>query len=570
MNPATYHHSTHCLEFSDLWYSVYCFEQPKLFHSLHFQIYEKCQDQEGNFKWAELTNNSSVIIGTNKKYYSNEDNTLVANYLTSDANPNVFSINYKIKKLLIPDTSKMGYNDSYPELKGGPERYLVVNENQIQENGKTCNTVGVGYEAFVKQPDRCSQPKGTCLHQQPKHLFTHDQEAESKGKNGSYFLKYYGTLAENPIESVEDTQNKSLRMLYTESYTSILDIEIKADENVVLRPNSLAIITEVYVDSSSHKRTSITVKVFNSGLVSSLLFVSLTHCPLELPAIFNNIVSKPALIAPQQQHVFNLKIECPLPISSFFCAMEVLNSKQELIAFRKIRLVSLDRCICIWHCLCACLLADKGLKCKPMSLQHYHAAGFQGGLPVPLHVVHYTFMDDVISLILYVLIFLCFTLLVMGLIKAIIGCFVVAVGLWGLDVIMDLPKKLTTYYESDIKHRKVIYDENNWPVHPDTKERVKNISLPAEFSINIVFFFIYPFALLWVLTKRLCFTSYTRNYSEYDICSCKSDNLLQKRNSGLQVSLTKRSSTKKDEGQNQENDEVEENEDENNAILIDY
>ncbi|XP_018562833.1 hapless 2 [Anoplophora glabripennis] len=550
VNPDTYHDSTHCLEFSDLWYSVYCIQKPRLFHSLQFQIYEKCQDHDGSFKWTDLTNNSAVTIGTDDKFYANEENTLIASYMARDVNPCMFSINYKIKKLLIPDASKIVVNDSYPELKGGPEQYLVVNENQVQTNGKSCNTAGVGYEAFVKQPNRCSKPKGTCLHKQPKHLFTHDQEAETEGKNGSYFLKYHGSLADDPIESTENSPNKTLRMLYTESYTSILDLEIKADNNVVLRPNSLAIITEVYVDSSSPKRTSIIVKVFNSGLVSSLFFVALTHCPLDLPASFSSITSKPALIAPQQQHVFNLKIECPLPATSFFCAVEVLNDKVELIAFRKIRLEKLDRCICTWHCLCACLLSDKGLKCKPMSLQHYHAAGFQGSLPVPLHVVHYTFWDDVLSIILYILIFLFLTLLIMGLAKAIAGCFMVAVGLWGLDQILDLPKRMNQYYESDLKHRKIVYDENGWPIHPDTRERVRNISLPAEFSLNTVFFFIYPLYLLWMAFQRLCVSPQPKNYSEYDLCTCKSDTLVTKRGSSLQVSLRNGEDSRRKEKEN--------------------
>ncbi|KAJ8931182.1 hypothetical protein NQ314_015957 [Rhamnusium bicolor] len=402
---------------------------------------------------------------------------------------------------------------SYPELQGGSQEYLVANENQVQADGKKCNVAGVGYDAFAKQPKRCAVPKDSCLQNQPKQMWEHDHEAESSGKKGCYFLKYFGKLPENPIITDEKTQNKTLTMFYTECYTSVVDIEVKADANVILRPNSLAILTEVYVDSSNLQRTSIIAKVFNSGLVSSILLVSLTDCPLDMPASFNNISN------------------APLPKRKLLCAVEVQNTKDELIAVRKICLQKLDRCICIWHCLCACLLADSGLKCKPMSLEHYHAAGFQGGLPVALHVVHYTFLDDMISLMLYILLFLCLTLIIMGLTKALVGCCVVSVGLWGLDLILDLPKKMNSYYESSIRHRQVIYDENGWPIHPDSKERVRNISLPAEFCINVVFFYIYPFAVLWTIIKKLCFSSYSqpKDYSDLDICKCSSGTVLQKK-----------------------------------------
>lgn len=59
-----------------------------------------------------------------------------------------------------------------------------------------------------------------------------------------------------------------------------------------------------------------------------------------------------------------------------------MNKKKELVATRRIRVQHYDRCICMWHCLCACIGSISGLKCEHMSLEHYHAAGFFGAMPI--------------------------------------------------------------------------------------------------------------------------------------------------------------------------------------------
>ncbi|KAG5864091.1 hypothetical protein JTB14_015685 [Gonioctena quinquepunctata] len=542
VNPETYHDSAHCLEFSDIWYGVYGIEKPKLRHSISLHIFEKYQDAEGGCKWRDFNKMSPIEIGTEVRGFVNDQATIIANYSAKDVNEHSFSLNRKLQRLMIPDTSNIPDARQYPESRGGPPEYLVVKESQVQANGKTCNVAGVGYEAFAKQPNRCAVSKGTCLKNQPRQMWQQDHDLEVQGKKGSYFLKNYGMLPEEPVASNCTGGNKTLTMYFTECHTSFLDVEFRADRNTVLRPSSLAIITEVYVESSNPKKTTITAKIFNSGLVSGVFLVGLSDCPLDLPASFNNIHTKQVLIAPQHQHIYNLEIVCPLSRKLFYCSLQVLNEKQQLIAMRKIRMQRGDRCICIWHCACTCLIVDEGLKCRALSLGNYHAAGFQGSLPIPLHIVQYTFLDDMISMMLYVLLFLCFTLLLMGVTKGMIGCCMVPVGLWGLDLVLDLPKRMNKYLEADISHRTVVYDEKGWPLHPDTKQRVRNIPLAAEFCSNVIFFIICPFVVIWTMMKRLCTSSYATNTESEYICYCKEGTAVQKKSSSLQNSLSKNSS----------------------------
>lgn len=521
VNPQTYHESTHCLRFSDLWYTVYQLQEPFLEHAVLIQIFEKHEDEEGRTRWRDLTRGKMARLGTFTPHFMDQGRSISIYYKAKNLKPEEgqYALNYKTARLLIPEGVQKSDKDKYPETRGGPDEYLVVHPNQISFEGDQCNVAGVGFEAFFKQPNRCSVPRGSCLANQPRNLWKHDHEAEKRNKKGCFFLKHYGSLPKVPIRRNKTGEDQYLAMDYFGKHNSVLDMEVKADFNTVLRPQSSAKITEVYIDSTSPTRTHLTIKVTNAGLTSSNFSTALNDCPLDMPAAINNIKSKFALIPPQHQHIFHLQIKFTLPVDRFHCSIEVHNCKRELVALRRIRIQKSDRCICTWHCLCACLGSIEGLQCRPMSLEHYHAAGFQGSLPITTTSVEYTFLDDMLSLMYYIWVFMLLTLLIMGLTKALIGCCCCPlIGIWGLDVLLDLPKKMKSYYELDIKSREVEYSEDGWPIHPDTKKKVRNISKSTEFCINMMFFFTYPLAIFFLVLRRLCCPYYT--YEQDADCDC--------------------------------------------------
>lgn len=91
-------------------------------------------------------------------------------------------------------------------------------------------------------------------------------------------------------------------------------------------------------------------------------------------------------------------------------------------------------------------------------------------------------------------------------------CFCRPTGLFGLKILLGLPRPLKCYYERDLRDCEVVYDCKGWPVHPVTGRRtVRPISCIVEFFINIVFFFIYPPMMFYVLLKEiLCRVRYPR------------------------------------------------------------
>ena len=65
-----------------------------------------------------------------------------------------------------------------------------------------------------------------------------------------------------------------------------------------------------------------------------------------------------------------------------------------------------------------------------------------------------------------------------GVVKGIAGlCCCPAVGLWGLDKLLEQPRRIPHYYEPELVAKTVIYDCGGYPVHPDTRLRtVRTIS----------------------------------------------------------------------------------------------
>ncbi|VEN64058.1 unnamed protein product [Callosobruchus maculatus] len=126
---------------------------------LAVQIFVKTQDTEGPNKWKDLTNKAPIYMGTDVPHYTNEPNTIAMNYMSRKVAESTYALGGRNLRLMVPDESRNIDASKYPELKAGPPEYLVVKDNQVQSNGKTCNVAGVGYEAFAKQPNRCGSPK---------------------------------------------------------------------------------------------------------------------------------------------------------------------------------------------------------------------------------------------------------------------------------------------------------------------------------------------------------------------------------------------------------------------------
>lgn len=597
---------THCLQFSDEWFAVNRLSNPRIQHSLTMEVYQKYEDQHGTPMWKNLMSNSGPLdVGTSNSNCSN-DNVRISyhQHHHDDESSNItdnnddgallkMALDCNTQRLLIPDIIQDDYEDNNMQMKQQEQNvvdeFLIVPKTLISVDGKECNVAGVGYEAFVNNPKRCSssnhhQPKNdssSCLANQPRHFIEHDRINKNKGK---YFLKYHAKpvplLSSTPRQQQHLNRFSTLKLYHTQPFTVLLDLDVKLAYNVaLLHPHSSAIITKVYIDSTinPHQTIVVTAKVTNFDVQPRIFYVTLNGCSLNVPASFNNIASKPVLIEPQLQHIYKLNIEYAAAAAaatssdtasssnnknknSFVCFLNVVDggdgkgaggnnhaaraSSGELIAMRQIRFQKFDQCVCIWHCECVCfdgisssasLVDDDDVdastiinRCvKVMSLESYHAAGFLGALPRITTTganIQLSEFEQVLVTLFRLSMFLTFALLAIGLLKAVLGlmCCCNAVGVWGLDVILDVSKsQLLLHRDRDQdenvkckrqRRQRKIYDTSTSSSSRRRKRHHQRyITRNVQFSLNIVFFFIYPLAVFNLLFWRLCVESSSTN-----------------------------------------------------------
>ena len=75
-------------------------------------------------------------------------------------------------------------------------------------------------------------------------------------------------------------------------------------------------------------------------------------------------------------------------------------------------------------------------------------------------------------LILIIVLGIVLFLLFLGLLKAVCGLLCSpCVGMFGMKVLVDLPRPLEKYQETELVDMKVLYDVAGWPIHPQTGKR---------------------------------------------------------------------------------------------------
>lgn len=55
------------------------------------------------------------------------------------------------------------------------ERWIVVEKSDISFDGRECDKIGVGFEAFQNQPNRCIRSAGSCLNNQIDDFLERDR-----------------------------------------------------------------------------------------------------------------------------------------------------------------------------------------------------------------------------------------------------------------------------------------------------------------------------------------------------------------------------------------------------------
>uniref|UniRef100_A0A2S2PS82 Protein HAPLESS 2-B n=1 Tax=Schizaphis graminum TaxID=13262 RepID=A0A2S2PS82_SCHGA len=320
-----YHESSHCLEFSDLWYKVNKLESASYHHSVTISIYEKYTRDDTIPRYRKIV--SKVKLSNNNQTYENDETNVEAKYVAlTFGDDQYYSLDINSDRILIPEKMSSLVELHNPQSIDDPKKYLIVNEKNISIKGDECNKVGVSYEAFFKQYNRCGVKRSSCLNNQPSHLWKHDMDAIESETPGRYFLENFVKFPQdtntNIVQNINGTE--TLNLHYELDYTSELFIHKETNYNSILSTRSLIEIVEIYSDATKSDQTKIVAAIYNIGMKAELFQVQLLEFPLHPKQNSTQIQSRDVYIFPfhRHNHIFNLN--GPLIKSNINCTRKMI------------------------------------------------------------------------------------------------------------------------------------------------------------------------------------------------------------------------------------------------------
>ncbi|GFR17941.1 hapless 2 [Trichonephila clavata] len=457
--------SAHCLQFSDVWYSVSVLSEPVIYHNIFLDVYNQRHLINGSTVWVSLTHGEEFNLGIHNPNQFDENDTIVATFYTSNPKPGMNRISIDQTRLLIPQPMPgVSVTKLHTAVKNGAKDYLLLNKSLVESSGDECDTAGISYRGFALQPDRCEKKLGTCLKNQPLDFWETDQAKKKSGQKGKYLLMNYGTPYKDPIIINKDTKEHLLALEYYEEQLTMLNVEFNADQIVALTPGRFAQISKI-ISATMEKKILIYVHLTNKGLSPATFYVQATEC--EYGVLNSKNVSK--MVPPQRMEEFVLETK-PGVIQlaeKFVCTIVAGSSRYGIVAKREVLIKPDDRCICNRHCKCVCM--SESLTCEFVTEEDFHAAGFKASLPEST-AKPYRFGKGLFGLFGY----------------KYISYFGLKSRIYGI-------RRIKHYYEPELKGMNVLYNSEGHPVNPDTKEHVRVYSEEIIFALNTVFFCFWPY-----------------------------------------------------------------------------
>ncbi|XP_035430414.2 uncharacterized protein LOC118262875 isoform X3 [Spodoptera frugiperda] len=444
-------------------YAVYEIGHPELWYTVHVQLFEKLSTPDGKTVWNDLTKGELASVSSTSPEWTGQD--LNVRYRPAEWIPrDEFSLPSSSLCLLAPIHGEASsYNENGTKLNGDSddEGYIVLPEEDViglkdedgNINGRNDTNSDSEYiSRSEEQRERYLQGRRRVVVRTSRAILT--------GKEEKVNIAFHGT-------------NKYLTIPHRRPHHAQIDLEARADENELVRVGASGRIAIAVADSSRKTRTVITLQVGNTGLAAARFRVITRDCGPALSDLINDknkpvTMAGPVLIPPRHTRTLRLELPMEIPVDVAQCSVSLVNDEEKSVAVREVSVKKGDRCFCVWHCDCVCLTDDPRLLCREMPEARQSAAGLSNR-DRTRHARSACYKDVVTLNIFIIFTGVIVALLLLGCIKAILGLVFSCIGMWGLDQMVQFPRKIDHYYEESIRCRQVEYDCQGYPVHPDTK-----------------------------------------------------------------------------------------------------
>ncbi|XP_022881261.1 protein HAPLESS 2 isoform X2 [Olea europaea var. sylvestris] len=201
--------TAHCLRFPGDWFHVFGLGQRSIGFSIRIEVKTR-------------TKTAEVIVGPENRTAISSDNFLRVNLIGD----------------YIGYTDIPQFDDFYLVIprQGGPRQpqnlgsnfsmWMLLERVRFTLDGLECNKIGVGYEAFNGQPNFCSAPFWSCLHNQLWNFWNADQNRISRNQIPLYCVQgRFDRINQHP-----EAGSRAFSIGITEVLNTNLLVELSADD----------------------------------------------------------------------------------------------------------------------------------------------------------------------------------------------------------------------------------------------------------------------------------------------------------------------------------------------------
>ncbi|KAG0493604.1 hypothetical protein HPP92_004598 [Vanilla planifolia] len=165
---------------------------------------------------------SEVVLGPENRTALSKDNFLRVN-LIGDFIGYTSIPSFEDFYLVTPRLGEVGHSEN---LGKNFTKWMLLERVRFTLDGLECNKIGVGYEAYRSQPNFCSSPLWSCLHNQLWHFWEADKNRMSRNQPPQYIIEgKYERINQHP-----NAGTHSFSVGVTEVLNTNLLIELSADD----------------------------------------------------------------------------------------------------------------------------------------------------------------------------------------------------------------------------------------------------------------------------------------------------------------------------------------------------
>ncbi|KAG5466636.1 hypothetical protein LSCM1_00802 [Leishmania martiniquensis] len=217
-------------------------------------------------------------------------------------------------------------------VQAGAAEWMLLPTNLVTLNGRECDKVGVSYEAFASQGNKCNLRPGSCLNSQLEDYRTADLQRIAAGKKGQYMATSIGDFS---LER-DTTASPYISYATRSPAATMLSITVSADDleyTVGLASGKIvsATLNRPILEAGTTDGV-MTVVVRNTATVTGRLVVGTVSCS---DGVFPMKSQTLSLSAQQQAAAaFNVYVQSSYTSENANCTMVVRNAQEAITDMR--------------------------------------------------------------------------------------------------------------------------------------------------------------------------------------------------------------------------------------------